>query len=243
MGWFLAAGLAAVVAGFSWWQARAARGRYAHLIGTETSTVATLRELAAAASGAAGQDSYREEVEVEGEVAAGPGGLLRSETGGTDCVWHRQRTTRRYRDSATDAQGHRTETEKEEVAADDRTSAPFVLHDGTGEVLVHPEVVVDAATKGRTVTRRGDGGSTLGWTVEEWVLTPGTRLFVSGEARERGGRLEIGAPEHGRMVLSTRSEEQLIRSEAGSARTAGIVAKGSGAAAVVLAVAGLVALL
>lgn len=239
----LLAALAAVVAAVSWFSARSADRRHAALVGTETSRIGMLQELASAAADAAGPDSYRERVEVEGEVAAGPDGLLSSEPNGTPCVWHRQKVTRRFKETSTDAQGRRTTSESDEVASDDRTSAPFWVRDGSGEILVHPEVVVDAATKGRTVTRRGDGGKTLGYTVEEWVLTPGTRVFVSGEAYQRGGRLEIGAPEKGDMVLSTRSETELLRSEAGSARTSGIVMKVAAVAAVVLVVVGAISLL
>ncbi|MGV3564529.1 MAG: GIDE domain-containing protein [Nocardioides sp.] len=243
MGFLVGAALAAVVAGVAWWTQRSAQARHAALVGTETSTIGTLLELASAASGAAGPDSYRELVEVEGVVQAGPQGLLRSEPHQQPCVWYRQRTTRRYRSWSTDKDGRRTSTNQEEVVADECSDAPFVLSDGSGEVLVHPAVAVDGATKGHTLTRRGDGGDTLGYTLEEWLLPAGTTVFVAGEAAERGGRIEIGAPEGRDMVLSTRSETELLRAAAGSARTAGIVSKVAAVAAVVLAVVGAVGLL
>lgn len=243
MGWWIGAALAAVVAGVAWWMERSAQRRHAALVGTETSRIGTLLELAAAAAAAAGPDSYRERVEVEGVVGAGSQGLLRSEANGEPCVWWRQRTTRRYRSWSTDKDGRRTSSTSEEVVSDDCSDAPFTVSDGSGEVLVHPAVQVDGATRGRTLQRRGDGGDTLGYTVEEWLLPAGARVFVAGEAAERGGGIEVGAPEVGEMVLTTRSETELLRSAAGSARTAGIVWKVATGAAAVLASVGVVSLL
>ena len=246
MGWFLVALLAAVVAGIAWWTGRSATRRRGRLLATETSTVATLTEVAAAATGAAGAGSYREVVELSGEAHPGPGGRLTSPETGTPCVWHRHTVTRRYTKVTKDADGKRTTSTAEETVTSQTSSTPFVLRDGTGEVLVEASGGVDGARKSLSEFRegrRGGGRDTIGFEHEEWVLEPGTRLFVAGEVSDDGGVLTLRKPVKGDLVVTTRSEEQLLDSAAGSARTAGIVAKVAGAAAVVLAVVGLVSLL
>ena len=219
MGFLVAAAVAAVVAGVAWWIGRSAERDRGAMLATETSTVATLRELAAAASAAAGAGSYRELVELSGEAAPGPGGPLRSP------------------ESSSTA---------EETVTSESSESAFVLRDATGEVLVEPTSGVDGAR--RTVSefregRRGGGRDTIGFEHEEWVLEPGTRLFVRGEVSERDGRLVVGEPSTGDLVVTTRSEEQLLASAAGSARTAGIASKVAAVAAVGLAVVGAVSLL
>lgn len=246
MGFLVAAAVAAVVSVVAWWMGRSAERERGAMLATETSTVATLRELAAAAAAAAGAGSYRELVELSGEAAPGPGGPLRSPETGTPCVWHRQVVTRRYTKVSKDAQGNRTSSTAEETVTSESSESAFVLRDATGEVLVEPTSGVDGAR--RTVSefregRRGGGRDTIGFEHEEWVLEPGTRLFVRGEVSERDGRLVVGEPEKGDLVVTTRSEEQLLESAAGSARTAGIVSKVAAVAAVGLAVVGAVSLL
>ncbi|MBU2072938.1 MAG: E3 ubiquitin ligase family protein [Actinobacteria bacterium] len=246
MGWFLVALLAAVVAGIAWWTGRSATRRRGRLLATETSTVATLTEVAAAATGAAGAGSYREVVELSGEAHPGPGGRLTSPETGTPCVWHRHTVTRRYKKVTKDAEGKKSTSTAEETVTSETSSTPFVLRDGTGEVLVEASGGVDGARKSLSEFRegrRGGGRDTIGFEHEEWVLEPGTRLFVAGEVSDDGGVLTLRKPAKGDLVVTTRSEEQLLDSAAGSARTASIVAKVAGAAAVVLAVVGLVSLL
>ena len=238
MGWFLAALLAAVVAGIAWWTGRSATRRRGRLLATETSTVATLTEVAAAATGAAGEGSYREVVELSGEAHPGPAGRLTSPETGTPCVWHRHTVTRRYTQVTKDAEGKRTTSTAEETVTSETSSSAFVLVEASGGV--------DGARKSLSEFREGRRGGardTIGFEHEEWVLEPGTRLFVAGEVSDAGGVLTIRKPAKGDLVVTTRSEEQLLDSAAGSARTAGIVLRVAGAAAVVLAVVGLVSLL
>ncbi len=105
MGFLLVAALAAVIAGVAWWTGRSAERKRGRLLATGTSTVATLTEVAAAASGAAGAGSYREVVELSGEAHPGPAGRLTSPETGTPCVWHRHTVTRRYTQVTEDAEG------------------------------------------------------------------------------------------------------------------------------------------
>ena len=246
MGWFLAALLAAVVAAIAWWTGRSATRRRGRLLATETSTVATLTKVAAAASAAAGPGSYREVVELSGEAHPGPAGRLTSPETGTPCVWHRHTVTRRYTQVTKDAEGKKSSSTAEETVTSETSSSPFVLRDATGEVLVEAAGGVDGARKSLSEFREGRRGGardTIGFEHEEWVLEPGTRLFVTGEVSDAGGVLTIRKPAKGDLVVTTRSEDQLLESAAGSVRTSGIVMKVAAVAAVVLAVIGLVTLL
>lgn len=245
MGFLVAAAVAAVVAGVAWWVRRSAERDRGRMLATETSTVATLTTLAATAREAAGEGSYREVVELSGEARPGPGGPLTSPETGTRCVWHSHTVTRRYTEVTKDAQGNRSSSTKEETVTDESSQVPFVLRDATGEVRIEPTVAVEGARKSLSEFRdgrRGGGRDTIGFEHEEWVLEPGTRLFVSGEVTEEGGVLVLRAPAKGDLLITTRSEEQLLESAAGSARTAGIVSKVAAGAAAVLAVAGVVSL-
>ena len=241
MGWFLAALLAAVVAAIAWWTGRSATRRRGRLLATETSTVATLTKVAAAASAAAGPGSYREVVELSGEAHPGPAGRLTSPETGTPCVWHRHTVTRRYTQVTKDAEGKKSSSTAEETVTSETSSSPFVLRDATGEVLV--EALADVDGGQFREGRRGGARDTIGFEHEEWVLEPGTRLFVTGEVSDAGGVLTIRKPAKGDLVVTTRSEDQLLESAAGSVRTSGIVMKVAAVAAVVLAVIGLVTLL
>ncbi|WP_166135390.1 GIDE domain-containing protein [Nocardioides ochotonae] len=239
--------VAAVVAVGLGYLAHEARGARQRLRGTETSTTATLTALAGAASAAAGSRSYAERVELSGVAAPGPQGLLTSEISGTPCVWHHHKVSRRYEERRRTSGGeHRTQT-RTEVVTENRSREPFVLRDEHGEVLVVPETAVDRPRKVRNEFRpeTGRGGpsitigslslampasrETLGYEYEEWVLTPGTPLFVQGEATDRDGRLAVRDSPSAPLVISTRSEAEL---QAAHTRRALLCAGGSGLAAV-----------
>lgn len=245
MGFLVVAAIAAVVAVVALLVGRSAQRRRGRMLATETSTVATLTTLAATAREAAGAGSYREVVELSGEAVPGPGGPLTSPETGTPCVWHSHTITRRYTQVSKDSQGNRTSSTEEETVTDEASETPFVLRDGTGEIRVEPSVAVEGARKSLSEFRegrRGGGRDTIGFEHEEWVLEPGTRLFVSGEVCDEGGVLVVRAPAKGDLLITTRSEEQLLESAAGSARIAGIVSRVAAGAAVVLAVVGVVSL-
>lgn len=250
--YLIAAAVAAVVAAGLGYLAHEARGARQRLRGTETSTTATLTALAGAASDAAGSRSYAERVELSGVAAPGPQGLLTSEISGTPCVWHHHKVSRRYEERRTDSNGNRRTQTRTEVMAENRSRDPFVLRDEHGEILVVPETTVDHPRKVRSefrpeTARSGAsitigalsltlpaGRETLGYEYEEWVLTPGTPLFVQGEATDRSGHLEVRDSPVAALVISTRSEEELQAAHTrrallctGGSALAGVVAVGA----------------
>lgn len=251
--------VALAAAGFCFWQAREASARRARLLLTETSSTGLLRELQAAATAAAGPGSFAELVELEGVAVAGPRGLLTSEISRTACVWHRHEITRKYRDVDHDSKGRRQTTTKEEVVTENSTQEPFGLRDADGEITIVPTVDVDHVRKSVSEFREsherndstikvgsfsfsipsGGDGDTLGYTYEEWVLEPDTRIFVQGEARDRGGELEVVEPrgKHS-LAISTRSEEALLDDAAGDHRLYTWLGAGAVVVAVILVVLG-----
>lgn len=261
---FVAAVVLAGFGAYSLWNARKARGAVGNLLSVETSTTAYVRQMHETATAAAGPGAYRERVELEGVVAPGPQGPLRSEVSGSECVWHRHTVTRHYEEVRRDSEGRRRTSKRREKMADSTTRDPFVLRDAAGEILVVPVGGVRDARKSvsefRDTDRREETtdirlgsfslslpresrGGTLGYEYEEWVLPAGTKVFVSGEVVDRGGQLEVRAPEDGELIVSTRSEDELLEESRGHEKLNTLLGWGGLALGAALAVAGLVTLL
>lgn len=83
--------------------------------------------------------------------------------------------------------------------------------------------------------------NTIGFVHQEWVIRPGARLYVRGEASDATGRLAFAKPEHGDYMISTRSEEQIVAQARSRAKVATTVAQVAGILGTTLALAGLVA--
>jgi E3 Ubiquitin ligase len=218
---------AAVAVGF----ALRGKRRWQAMLGTETSTVAELAGDRATVHQLGG-GTFRRTCEVTGASAAGPLGELQSELARLPCVWFRYEIRRRYWNTTTDSDGRTSRAERTESVAKLASSQPFLLTDETGSVLIHPgslaidqaERVVDrfepAAQSNNSltvsiggITFGNRGNDTIGYEYEEWVVRPGTRLYVLGEATDQNGELAIGKPADGGVfVISTRSETELRES-------------------------------
>lgn len=185
-----------------------------------------------------GTDSGRSATcQVAGAAQPGPTGVLKSRLSGTECVWFRFEVTREYRNVDTDANGDRrtrrdTETWEEGVSSDQ-----FQVVDTRGEtVLVDPrggrpdsvEPVLDRKESrerpsainqmlsgdiksGLTEMVRSDDGRTTAMIYQEWVIRPGTQLFVLGELRDSSAGPVVGKPagrKHS-FIISTKSAEEI----------------------------------
>lgn len=249
---FLGFGIAAlVIAGILLWQALEHRRDRQGYLASEQTTSGTLRQLADAAAAAAGPGAFSQFVDLEGVAEAGPNGLVVSPVSKTECVWHAHRVTREYEEIHHDSDGDQRRQKREEVVDEGRSNAWFHLRDDEGRVAVAPgRTRVDGARKqvsdyrpaeqndsvgislgSLNIRLPGGSGGTLGYTYEEWVVLPGTQLYVQGEAEDRRGYITIRDPEgpH-KLVISTRSEDEL----AGDARKGFLLyAAGAGALTVV----------
>jgi hypothetical protein len=214
-----------VVAAIAVGVALSGRRRWQAMLGTETSTCADLRadlDTARGLGGTAG--SFVKACEVVGTAQPGPYGELNSELAGVPCVWYRYVIRRRYWETVRDSEGRSRREQRSESVADFTSETVFTLADPSGTVLVRPEGgSVDNAERvldrfepdrsGRSVSFLGlrlpGGSNTIGYEKEEWVVRPGTRLYVLGEATDRAGDLEVGRPGKGPFIMSTRSEAEL----------------------------------
>ncbi|MEW1653859.1 MULTISPECIES: E3 ubiquitin ligase family protein [unclassified Streptomyces] len=199
---------------------------------TETLPVRELKALHGAAEEAAGPGHFRYRCEVAGQALPHKNGALRSELEGAECVWHKHKITRRYEERYRDGSGNRKRRTRTEVVSENSSVTAFFVEDGTGRMVIRPgsenfigaEKVLDRFEPHTGSGNRlaigplsldlGGGNGTIGYRREEWIVRPGSRAYVHGEASDASGLLAVGAPaEGGVFVLSARSEEELLRSE------------------------------
>ena len=135
---------------------------------------------------------------VVGHAHPDDAGALRSPQTGTECVWYRRVARRRTsQDGAW------------EMLDEETSERPFVLVEETGNIAVDP--------RGTVVTAPEQVGGRDDWTVdglvrrEEWVVRPGTVLYVHGEAHDRDGSLTLARPESETdpFLVSTRASGAL----------------------------------
>jgi hypothetical protein len=155
---------------------------------------------------------------VVGQAQPGPDGPLTAPLSETPCVYFHMEVRRRYRDSR---------SEQTEVVSDYRSAPLFRLVDATGSVLVNPvgaavdaELVVNRfepeqfeGTAANVVAAVGSlmGVGTTGYEKREWVLRPGTRLYVLGEATDLGTEVLVGQPgDEDAFTISRRSQAALV---------------------------------
>jgi hypothetical protein len=249
-GFLIAALLLLLLAAGLGWGAWSMAQRHKHLSGTETVDLATLRELHRTATQAAGPDAFRLVVDLEGTAQPGPGGPLKAALTGADCVWHKHSVVRK--DQVVELEdGKRVTRNREETESDHTTETPFVVRDATGEVVVVPSRAVDCAEQTvddfvRAGLERhgsfGNRGRTIGRKRCEWLLRPGTRVFVHGEAVDRAGELVVVEPKGtDKLLVTTRSEAEVLDKAASGHKWMRIGAAASAALAVVLGVVGVVA--
>jgi hypothetical protein len=223
---------------------------------TENLTVAQLRELHAQVAGEGLGGAFSQVVDVHGEVrCADP---LHAPMSGRPCVWHRSQVIAQIeeRRTTTDSQGHRsTRWERDDRTVSDATQGvDFELHDGAGiTVAVHdaqidrPLTVVDRfepedapARGGPTLSigpisfSSGPDQRLLGYRHVESVLPVGARVFVHGTATDAPGELAFSAT-GGNLLISTRSEDELVAAKLKSARWQ-LAGAGAAAAAGLVAV-------
>ncbi len=218
----------------------------------ETLTAGDLKSLASAAAEAAGAGAFSHRCELVGKAQAGPQGLAKAPESGEECVWYRTKVTEHYWEWDRDSDGDRRRVERTRTIAQHESEEPFVLTDATGTVTLSPRdadldepvKVLDRLDRDQSSSGAGGiletlaqgvfdwGDRTIGLEREEWVVRPGQRLYVLGEAHDDGGQLGMRKGEGGRYVISLRSEEELKKS-------AGRWATAAAVATVALAVAGL----
>ena len=236
-----------LVAAGALWFARSERAEARKVTATETLGCGELTTLSQSVAGEVGGGSFRQRCEVVGKAEAGEAGLLKAPESGADVVWHRTVVTHRYWEMVDRREGERTRRvreEKTEEVSDIQTDTPFVVRDASGSVLVSPagadidepeqavdrfeqhenanESVADAVLG--AVLRVGNETGTIGFQREEWVIRPGTQLYVHGEATDATGAISFAKPgdDHD-FVISTRTEADIVGDAQRNAKIAVVV--------------------
>lgn len=214
--------LVAGAAGF-WFAHRIRRDVHA-MIAAETIPVAEIVNYQRAAAEVSPPGSFRRVSEVIGAATPGPQGMLTAELSKVECVWHRHVVHRRYQKVSYDTNRRRSVSEERDKVADFTSNALLGITDNTGFIQVDPnaatidgaELIVDrfepranqAATSFFGISFDFSSDDTIGYDYQEWIIRPGSQLFVHGEVSDRIGQLTFVKPEAGPYVISTRSEEQ-----------------------------------
>jgi hypothetical protein len=252
-----------LVAAGALWFARSERAAARRVTATETLPCGDIATLSQSVAGEVGGGSFRQRCEVVGTAEPGEAGVLKAPESGVDAVWHSTKVTHKYWVMEEQRDGdsvRRTRAEREETVSDLQSDAPFLVRDESGTILVspagatvdEPEQVVDRferASVGESIAegvlssliRSGSDTGTIGFQHEEWVLRPGARLYVHGEATDATGSVSFAAPsDDGDFIVSTRSEADVVGDSKRNATIATVVAAVAAVAGLGLLVAGLV---
>jgi hypothetical protein len=177
-------------------------------------------------------------VAVAGMATAGASGALRSAVNHEPCVWHRHVVHRRHVRYRTTTRGTVQRYSLRRRVADVASTQPFLLRGvppPPSSSGAPSTAVVEVAPAGMRIHRPIAQGlrilpglasepfpaadkiigrvGQLYWH-REWVLHPGTRIFVLGQVRSDGQRLSLQRPRQGPHVVSTRTAVWLRRSTA-----------------------------
>lgn len=255
-----------LVGGGALWYASSQRKKRGELAAAETFGCRDLASLHEATASETGPGQFAHVCEVVGAAQPANGEPDKAPLSGQPAVWHRSKVTHKYwetrRERDPDGSGYRTRrVERSRVMSDEKSTQPFAIDDGTGRVLVDPnDAELDRVeqtvnqfeqdTSGQSggsvsafgfTVQLGSGSGSLGFQREEWVIRPGARLYVLGEASDRSGQLRMGKPTGGgRFLISTRSEEEIAAASEKGARIGTIVGGVSLAVGAALVIAGLV---
>ncbi len=244
---------------------KSSAGKADEMAGTETSTAASLVQIASDVAKEIGAGSFSQTAEVKGTIdCPSP---LQAEMSGTPCVYYACTVTREYEESyyENDSDGHRQLKTRRgsDVMQSNVRSTPFKLVDATGSVEIDPEGATVTGQRTFSQYQQGEGGGTvtfgrfsvnlagmlgggggrrtLGYKYEETSIPLDATLYVLGEANDAGGRLKVGKPSKkgARFIVSTKSEEQLVAEARKSSRFKTIAAYVVAAIGAAIAIAGI----
>ena len=218
-------------------EAHRASRRFEAVTATQTTPCGHVAAMAGVGGGGGVATEGSGHTQCVGQARSGPQGLLTAPCSGTPCVWYRSVTTRTKRTYMRES-GYQLETR---VEAEDVSEAPFVLTDASGQVLVDPRGVDRdlLCRPGEEAYHRFDpdpkgDDPREGRDHREWLIVPDQELYVLGEAGTQDGWVTLGRPHRrgSRLVVSTRSEEELAASSRSAAATLRWLALGFAVAAV-----------
>jgi hypothetical protein len=202
------------------------------IIGAETLSIPELEQLRGVSDELGARGGFRKVAEVVGMAHPRPAGVLSSEISKTECVWYHYRIDRQY-EHVEYRDGRRRYSKRTEKVAEFTSADGYALIDAAGRTIgVDPNGTKPEGVE-QTVDRfepyRGDGtqsvelfgirlpdflrhgeNSTIGFEYKEWLIRPGSRLYILGEVHDKIGPLVVGKPgQPGHFIISGRTEEEL----------------------------------
>ena len=234
--------------------------RAARLTAIAPSSCGELLDEVDAVTSQLGHGALRRETELTG-MGSPAGTPLIGPFSGQSVLWYSATITHHYwkTSHSTDSQGRSTTSRakaREVVSTEVSDAARLAVCDGTGAVEValraaridQPRLLHDrmqAPPPGPSLSigplKIGGRSSSIGYQHVELALVPGEQLYVSGVVRPAaGGGIELAAAPGHELLVSTRSEQELITHYLRSAQYKGAGAIGIGVA-VVAALGGAVA--
>ncbi|HAI74720.1 MAG TPA: hypothetical protein DCM08_00595 [Microscillaceae bacterium] len=199
----------------------------------ETSSIAELLETYQPIQQELGKGNFSQMVELKGVGSSN--NPIKAELSGDSVLYYKAEVVRQYEVTVqrTDDKGNRytdRETRYDTVSSNERF-APILLDDGTGgKIKVDLEGANIIAQKNLDVFERelrqgfhisfgGSDSHTIGYKYTEYVIPNNARLYVLGEAADRRGDLAVIKPAEDKnpFIVSTKSEEELIRSNESTA--------------------------
>jgi hypothetical protein len=221
--------MGAAVVGF--FLMRRTRSELHTMIGTETLSIPELEDLRRTSDELGARGGFRKITEVVGAAHPHPDGPLTSEISKTPCVWYRYRIDRQY-EHVEYRDGKRHRSRRTEKVAEFTSSTGYALIDEHGQTIgvdptrAEPDGVEQ--TVDRFEPRQGGDNrvnlfgielpsffssgndSTIGFDYKEWLIRPGRRMYILGEAHDKIGPLMMSHPENGgHYIISTRTEDEL----------------------------------
>lgn len=225
----------AAIMGFGYFKQKKRMNRFESV---ESATVEMLQSLAESMSSGVGAGWLDYATEVNGTVRCVQ--PLTSEISGKPCVYYAMRVIRQFEERYVerDQQGRqRTRTRSgSEVVSGNKRQVAFQIDDGTGIIAVDPggaefiaEQVVSHFEPERGQYNQpfrlggfsfdiggsqfGDGRRTLGYQFEEEIIAVGRQVYVHGAVSDQSGHLQLqkSGEEDSKLLISTRSEAQLLK--------------------------------
>lgn len=231
---------------------RSAKQKLASIRQARHGTIADLQRTAQEIAAEIGSGSWRDYIKVRGDIQCDH--PLTSELKQVPCIYYKMMVEREYEEIVTkrDDEGRtRQETERRsEVVSQNQRSIPFMLNDGTGEILVNPanaEIetvsVLDefraASSANGSLSFGGfslslghdrTGRHTLGYRYRESILPLDQSILVLGQVTDAQGpsgsyectslAIEKPTDKKQKFIVSLKSEEQLQQGVSSTAKYA-----------------------
>ncbi|WP_372371069.1 E3 ubiquitin ligase family protein [Candidatus Uabimicrobium sp. HlEnr_7] len=248
--YYVASGITGTIGIIFWFIRNSSIKKLQNMIDTPTSTVKQLEDRLHHSKGQNANEEYREQVEVKGKIVCEK--PLIGELSKRECVYYDTKVTHEYEETykERDSNGNSVTRRRRssDVMTKDTRHIPFYLEDETGKILIegegadmdtvqvvnklerHPRnnnlamgnMVLDLA---RVITNQSRN-RTIGYRLKESIVPLDKKLYILGEVSSNDKTLSIRKPvaSGSPFIISTKSEEQLIRSQQSTAKWMAIIA-------------------